>query len=77
MCVFTQRTSNLISSGSEPSGKLLVVADRQVSTPATSGAKPYASGTYNRLLNKFSDIVQIIDSKGRFVRLAGRRSEQG
>ncbi|MFC9434753.1 tyrosine-type recombinase/integrase [Nocardia sp. NPDC057030] len=34
-----------------------------------AGIKPYAAGTYNRTLNKFSDVVQISDSKGRPVRL--------
>jgi hypothetical protein len=35
-----------------------------------AGAKPYSSGTYGRALRKFSDIVQIRDSKRRAVRLS-------
>ena len=35
-----------------------------------NGTKPYASGSYNQILARFSDLVQIVDSMGRPVRLS-------
>jgi hypothetical protein len=35
-----------------------------------NGTKPYANGSYNVMLARFSDLVQIVDSKGRPVRLS-------
>jgi integrase len=35
-----------------------------------NGTKPYAGGSYSKILARFSDLVQIVDSKGRPVRLS-------
>jgi integrase len=35
-----------------------------------NGTKPYAVGSYNQILVRFSDLVQIVDSKGRPVRIS-------